>query len=67
MKLFFSKAIKLSTTHYSNNLLKIKVNFFSDFSRNEYLKKLLTEIENNPKNKGQVKLEEPYVQCIYKY
>ena len=34
---------------------------FSDYSRNEYLKKLLSEIENTPSQRAQIKYEEPFV------
>jgi len=43
-------------------LFQRNLTFFSDFSRNEYLKKLLGEIENNPPGKNQIKFEEPFVE-----
>lgn len=41
---------------------------FANIQRNEYLQKILTEIENSPSDKSRIKYAEPFVnEYIYTY
>ena len=57
MNRLFNKIKKVSL----KKVFQINVRPFSDFSRNEYLKRLMSEIENTPSQKAQIKYEEPFV------